>query len=486
MYVVNAPDLVVAVQRNTKTILFNPFVVAMTPRLFGTGPRTNAIVAKEATKEKGAFMADIHDGMYEILGPGRELERMTQVTLETLNSYFNELSSDKDAQVDLFGWIRRVFTISSTDAVYGLDNPFRLHSELEDAFWEFEKQMTSLLIGVFPSITARKGIQAREKITNAMEAYLLKRGGDGGGGLLKVRYDINMRYGVPVRDFACFEIGDCIGVLINATPTFFWLLFDIYSRPTLLEALREELESSGTIVYSQKSSTMTLHVPSLKTTCPLLFSTFQEVLRVRTRNATTRWITEDTYITGSSNNNYLLKKDSVVQMPAVPMHYNTILWGPDAHEFNPARFIKGSSSLLSSTSASSSVGSKDDASPLFSGYDPSKGTMNARPAQMRQFKKGSFRAFGGGATLCPGRHFATNELISATAIFIERFDIQLPERGRWVEPKCEGNRLASSIPPPSGDLKVNVKGRDGFEGWVMKLDFGSEKNDEAEGFELAI
>lgn len=155
-----------------------------------------------------------------------------------------------------------------------------------------------------------------------------------------------MRYGISVRDFACFEIGDCIGVLINATPTFFWLIFDIFSRPTLLTALREELESSGTLTYFQESSTMALHVQSLKSTCPLLFSTFQEVLRIRTRNATTRWITEDTHITGSSSNNYLLKKDSIVQMPAVPMHYNITLWGPDAYEFNPARFIKGSSSSL--------------------------------------------------------------------------------------------------------------------------------------------
>lgn len=453
----------------------------MTPRLFGTGPQTNAIVAKEATKEKDAFMADIHDGMYEILGPGQELERMTKVTIETLGAYFDELSSEKGLSIDLFAWIRRVFSISSTDAVYGPDNPFRHHADLEDAFWEFEKQMTALLIGVLPSITARKGIQSRKKITDAMEAYLLKNGGDGGGGLLKVRYDVSMRYGIPVRDFACFEIGDCIGVLINATPTFFWLIFDIFSRPTLLTALREELESSGTLTYFQESSTMALHVQSLKSTCPLLFSTFQEVLRIRTRNATTRWITEDTHITGSSSNNYLLKKDSIVQMPAVPIHYNTTLWGPDAYEFNPARFIKGSSSLL--TPPSSPSGEKDDS--LFSGYNPSTGTMNARPAQMRKVKMGSFRAFGGGATLCPGRHFATNELVSATAMFVARFDIQVPEHGTWVEPKCEGNRLASSIPPPSGDLKVEVRARKGFEEWGMKLDFGNGKGED-EGFELAV
>ena len=476
-YVVNAPDLVVAVQRNTKTILFNPFVVAMTPRLFGTSAQTNAIVAKDATKEKDAFMADIHDAMYEVLAPGQELKRMTRVTLELLQSYFDQLSSRDDPTIDLFAWTRHIFTVSSTEAVYGPNNPFRHIPELEDVFWEFEKQMTALLIGVYPSITARAGIRARKIITDALETYLLNNGGDSGGKLLKVRYDINLGYGIPLRDFACFEIGDCIGVLINATPTFFWLLFDIYSRPLLLNALRDELESSGSLIRSSDQKLATMHTLSLRSTCPLLFSTFQESLRCRTRNATTRWVTEDTFIKDASGNDYLLKKDSVVQMPAAPMHYNTGLWGDDAKEFSPARFIKGSSSPSSSSTNVNDTG-------LFRGYDPSTGTMNSRPATMRKVKNGSFRAFGGGATLCPGRHFATDELISSTAMFISRFDLQAPEGG-WKEPQCQGNRLASSIPPPSGDLKVKVKPRAGFEGWGMKLDFSDAKMVNG-AFELAV
>ena len=439
----------------------------MMPRLFGTSDRSNAIVGKDATKEKDAYMADMHDQMYAVLAPGDELERMTKVTIEMLGSFYDELASGGDQIIDLFAWARRVFTVSSAESVYGSENPFRHHPDMEEWFWVFEAWMTPMMIGVFPTLTARAGVQARENFTNVMEAYLRKTGGHAGGDLLKVRYDLNERYGIPLRDTATYEIGNCIGIMINATPTFFWLLFDIYSRPELLQATREELESSGTLSLATDTNSsdkpVTLNIPSLRTSCPLLFSTFQETLRVRTRNATSRAVVQDTHITNSSGNRYLLKKDSIVQMPAMPMHYNTSLWGADAAEYNPHRFIK------------SAVGGTE-------------------PPTLRKFKTGAFRAFGGGATLCPGRHFATNELLAATAMFLARFEMEPwtstttsmggDAGGKWVEPKMAGNRLASSIPVPDGELRVKIKLRK-TEG--LKLDF--EMREKGEGrtrLELAI
>ena len=36
--------------------------------------------------------------------------------------------------------------------------------------------------------------------------------------------------------------------------------------------------------------------------------------------------------------------------------------------------------------------------------------------------------------------------------------------GEWVFPKVEGNRVASSIHPPSTDVRVRVRERVGYEG----------------------
>lgn len=45
-------------------------------------------------------------------------------------------------------------------------------------------------------------------------------------------------------------------------------------------------------------------------------------------------------------------------------------------------------------------------------------------------KRASFRAFGGGETLCPGRHFASSTILAVVAIVVLRFDIT-PVSGRF-------------------------------------------------------
>ncbi|KAL8635120.1 MAG: hypothetical protein Q9228_007358, partial [Teloschistes exilis] len=97
-----------------------------------------------------------------------------------------------------------------------------------------------ILLGVLPSITARKGYQARQRFTKAMTEYFNDNGPETGSDLIRARWAGNVKYNVAQYS-GKFEIGDLIGVLINATPSFFWMLLHIFSRPSLLADLRAEL-----------------------------------------------------------------------------------------------------------------------------------------------------------------------------------------------------------------------------------------------------
>ena len=48
-------------------------------------------------------------------------------------------------------------------------------------------------------------------------------------------------------------------------------------------------------------------------------------------------------------------------------------------------------------------------------------------------------------------------------------DVDAGRGGRWVFPKVDGNRVASSIHPPSRDVRVRVREREGWRGdeWVF-------------------
>ncbi|KAM7210403.1 hypothetical protein V8F06_014220 [Rhypophila decipiens] len=111
------------------------------------------------------------------------------------------------------------------------------------------------------------------------------------------------------------------------------------------------------------------------------FSSYQETLRHRSMGTSVREVMQDTMLDGR----WLLKKGAMLQMPSRIIHQDSGLWGSDVADYNPRRFL------------------------------PEE--RKNRPSNI------CFRAFGGGETLCPGRHFATNEALAVVALFVVRFDM---------------------------------------------------------------
>ena len=212
------------------------------------------------------------------------------------------------------------------------------------------------------------------------------------------------------------------------------MLLHIFSDPALLQDIRAEISASGSLKTSPSADgtkrKYTLDITTLQETCPLLVS-YRELLRLRTFSSTHRWVTEDTLL----NNQYLLKKDSVLLIPGALIHADPV-WGPNAQAYDPRRFLK-----------------KD---------------TNTKP--------GAYRAWGGGHTLCPGRFFATTEIVSAVAMVVMRFNLQ-PIRGKgWRMPEVDTSRVASSICPPKEDMRVKITEREGYKGDEWAFGFAELPN----------
>ena len=128
----------VAVQRNTKTLTFNPFIAAMSKRLFDVDKKTMDIIKTNMDGEQGKWglIPETHDGIYTALAPGPTLDWMNETMLRKLLPFVDELEQRGDTtEIDLYSWIRRAFAVSSTEAVYGPKNPFNHIAGLEEAFW---------------------------------------------------------------------------------------------------------------------------------------------------------------------------------------------------------------------------------------------------------------------------------------------------------------------------------------------------------------
>ena len=294
------------------------------------------------------------------------------------------------------------------------------------ALRDFDNDINMLLVNIVPSLLARKGHRGRHLLFKAFGEYYDKECYLQSSALTRARYEAGIKNGVDVTNIARLEVGSLIGVLVNTIPAAFWMFIHVFSEPSLLQDLREEVASTSvSMIRNERTgkTTNVLNITTMKRKCNLLYATSQEVFRMHSLGATVRTVLSDTML----NNEYLLKKDSVVQVPTSVLHFDPTIWGDSASDFQPRRFLK-QQELVNGKS-----------------FKPKTAA--------------GFRPFGGGYHLCPGRHFASTEILSLTAMLVMKYDIE-PLRGSWKDvPRPKQKSLATAVFNPERDIKVKISRR---------------------------
>ncbi|KAM3077156.1 hypothetical protein ACMFMG_003377 [Clarireedia jacksonii] len=438
MYIINNVSLIQFVQKQPRTLAFPPIAAKFASRVCGVSPEATKICMTNVNGEDGNFglSMDSHVAIRDALLPGAGLDQMNRLMIENVANSVDSLipSGHKIVQIGLSAWLREMITLATTNSVYGPQNPFK-RADIRDDFWKYESQLMRLLFGIFPSILARTGFQARARVAQAFEQYFRAGGVEQASILMRNRYEAGARNGVPEADIARYEVGGSIAILVNTAPALFWLMYFVYADSKLLEDIRKEVGALVEVRRGPHGETIrSLDITNVKTSCPLLLSAFQETLRHRSMGTSVREVMTDTILDGK----WLLKKNSMVQMPSRVIHLDSDVWGNDVHEFKAGRFLTGTDK------------------------ENSKSRKRANPA--------AFRAFGGGSTLCPGRHFATNEILAVVSMFVMRFDMR-PVSGQWKLPKADNTNVAAVIMEPDTDIEVVASVRKGYEDgdWAFSL-----------------
>ena len=443
VYVVTSPDLVNAINRNSKILAFNPFIAQLGKRITGHDEATSRIVQHNLNGENGpGYVTEIHDATVSTLAPGMALEQMTKTMLLEASSCLQAL--DNDNVIDLFAWVKHMMTLCSTRAIYGPENPFNRDERLIKAFWyvtlsacrwsevrgnngdvrDFGQDLNTLIVDLAPSFLAPKGNRARSELGLAFQRYFEQYTPKQtlSAAVIEARYLINTQYGVSSWNQGRLEVGVLLGILANTIPAIFYMLVHIFSDPDLLREIREEINATS-ISYIDGKTTCYLRILTMREKCVLLHSTFLELLRVHALGSSVRYVREDILL----QDQYLLKKGMVVQMPMAVMHSDASAWGADVKDFQARRFLKQRN-------------------------DPKEFKTNAT----------AYRPFGGGASLCPGRHFVTLEAMALAAYSVLLFDV-VPAEGKWKIPRQKQESMATNVFPPAEDIKVRFNKRQGYE-----------------------
>jgi cytochrome P450 len=268
--------------------------------------------------------------------------------------------------------------------------------------------------------------------------------------LIRSHLESCQKWGFSTRDIANFEISTLFLATTNTVATSFWQLSYILSDPSLLSEIRREVEN---IVERRPSSETGEEYAVMDTTlfqshCPLLLSTFHETLRLVGAATSVRSVVTPATLSTPSHPSYSLQSPAIIQLPSGITHSSTSIWGPDAQDFNPRRFLPSTKAKLD----------KETKRKQSQGYFP----------------------FGGGKHLCPGRHFAITEVMAFVAAIVVGFEVE-----GSVVPERAFQKLGTGVRKPERDVVVGMSRRRGWEGvrWAFEsggkgeVDFGAMVGD---------
>jgi hypothetical protein len=91
IYVVNSPELVSIVQRNSKTLSPYPFIMAYLQPLLGLDDATLAII-KNNMYSRDSYAHEVHSMHQQIMTPGEALNQMQNRAFEELAGLLNEIN----------------------------------------------------------------------------------------------------------------------------------------------------------------------------------------------------------------------------------------------------------------------------------------------------------------------------------------------------------------------------------------------------------
>ncbi|CAG8961193.1 hypothetical protein HYFRA_00013248 [Hymenoscyphus fraxineus] len=424
LYIINSLDLVPVVQRQWRTLIFAPIQVKAAQAAMGASKGAVALMNRDLVTENG-FINGMVKATHPTMIKGPALNALNSKVFEIFD---DALRFEVPSTVNLFEWVGRIIMHATTGAIYGSSNPMRDEKNLE-AWHKYHPALMFMMLDILPQkVFFRNAVKSREHLIKSFTNYYHDGSYKQGSAYIQQFVEHCVKQQMPEDDIPRLLLGTVFNNVANTIPAAFWLIYHLFSDPAVLKDCQREVRGA----VSENQDGVSVNLSIILNSCPILNSTYQEVFRYHGIANSVRVVSEDHML----DDKYLLKKGGLVMMSARSQHLNLAVWGENVDKFYYKRFLKQSS---------------------------------------RSFNPVAFRGFGGGVTLCPGRHFATSEILLLAHLFLLRCDIR-PKNAFWTAPSRAMSSQAEAVDQPDYDIEVEVIQHTDNSGKPWKLVFEGDTN----------
>ncbi|TAQ84949.1 hypothetical protein B7494_g6729 [Chlorociboria aeruginascens] len=410
LYVISDPKQTNEVYKNLETLSFIEFVQT----LFRTNGVSEAGIKAAYTdlpSDKSGFpnpqgkslggtlVRNMHTHQ---LAPGENLDKLEIRFLEYFQKHLTLpmmrkacapyilAQDDSSVDVPLMRWCSEYFVRAGGLAYFG-DMLGAVDPELAPTFIAFD-DLSWQAIYQYPSFWSKLMRAKLDQTQRAFKKYFdipqSQRTGD--AWFTKAMENELRAVGLDTNDIATILVTLHWAINTNTRKTAFWMLTYLLRNPSYIEPLRKETAAA----FNGESF---IDLEYLHDKCPLLEGVWFETLRMASNAASVRLVKKDTII-----GNKVLRKGNRIMIPYRLFHFDEAVYGDDIYSFKPERFANASAEKLT--------------------------------------RGDSWRPFGGGKTMCSGRHVAKRATLMFAAIVLHKFDIEIvgdkkmpiPDLGRPV------------------------------------------------------
>jgi len=398
---ITAPELISALFRDSKTFVFTPIRLEIAARIFGMSwKHLNSLCT-----DNEYFKVHQRE-LSPVKVPGIH-RRYGKYAYECIFEALNNLDG---GAVPLYSFIKPAAYHAASYAFFGKSFDSKASYE---PFKKFD-DMFYLLAAGLPLRLLREAYQSRSFLISLFKTYVTSPHEDCSE-LVQAIEGLAREREWALDQFAASLFSDLWAIQSNAVVAAYWVIALQLARPEGLQPLIDEVDAArraGTDADPTHCEWI------LSGSFPLLTSTIMESLRIASSVMTIRVVEHDTVFAG-----YHFRKGQKVTCATREVHMDEAI-----HEhpraFVPDRYMEGHSKFL----------------------------KDGRPVPNHTMP------FGGGVSMCEGRHFVLGELRIFTALLLTHVTINVMPGSKY--PKYMTSHVGVGLMPPDGDLLVKISRRE--------------------------